>query len=161
MPATYRLDLGNRVVWSRAWGVVTDAELQSHSRALARDPRFAPDFRQLQDLTEVVEPRVTSAGLQALAELNPFGAGARRAVLVATDTMFGLARMHELMRGDSCDALRVLRDRTAALAWLGLPPDWTPPRAAATDPLFDVALTPLHPNEPAAAPSGVRPPRRE
>jgi len=136
MPATYRLDLGNRVVWSRAWGALTDEELQAHSRALRADPRFEPSFRQLQDLTDVGEPRVTPKGLLVLAQINPFGEHARRAVLVATDIIFGLARMHEMLRGEAGDELQVFRDRAAALEWLGLPPSWTPPAAALADPLF-------------------------
>jgi hypothetical protein len=136
MPATYRLDLGNRVVWSRGWGVVTDEELQAHSRALGADPRFEPSFRQLQDLTDVGEPIVTPTGLRILAQLNPFGKNARRAVLVADDVTFGLARMHEMLRGASGDELQVFRDRAAAVEWLGLPPSWTPPAADPADPLF-------------------------
>lgn len=136
MPATYRLDPGYRLVWSRAWGVVTDDELQAHSRALAADPRFEPSFRQLQDLTDVGEPRVTLEGLRVVAQINPFGENARRAVLVATDFTFGLARMHEMLRGEARDELQVFRDRAAALEWLGLPSSWTPPPAAPGDPLF-------------------------
>lgn len=136
MPATYRLDLPNRVVWSRAWGVVTDDELDAHSRTLRMDPRFAPSFRQFQDLTDVSEPRVTPAGLVLLVQVNPFGPKSRRAVVVSTDVMFGLARMHEQLRHGAGDELQVFRDRAAALEWLGLPPEWTPPDASPSDPLF-------------------------
>jgi hypothetical protein len=140
MPATYRLDLTNRVVWSHAWGVVTDDELAAHSRRLRADPRFAPDFRQLQDLAEADATHVTREGLAMVAKLNPFGAGARRAVIVATDVAFGLARTHELLRRDPADALMVFRDRAAALAWLGLPASWEPPPAAPDDPVFAADL---------------------
>jgi hypothetical protein len=136
MPASYRLDLANRVVWSRAWGVVTDEELDAHSRALLTDPRFEPSFRQLQDLTDVTDPRVTPAGLLLLAQINPFGKHARRAALAASDVVFGLARMHEQLRNESGDELRVFRDRADALAWLGLPAEWVPPESAPTDPVF-------------------------
>jgi hypothetical protein len=139
MPAAYRLDLHFRVVWSRAWGVVTDEELDAHSRALRADPRFEPSFRQFQDLTDATEPRVTPAGLLLLAQINPFGKHARRAVVVASDVVYGLARMHEQLRNESGDDLRVFRDRADALAWLGLPEDWTPPDAAPGDPLFQSA----------------------
>jgi len=137
MPTTYRLDLVNRVVYSRAWGVTRDGEFEAHSRSLRADRRFAPDFRQLQDLVDVTEPRVTAAGLRRVAELNPFGKNARRAVLVASDIAFGFARMHEMMRGDAGDDLKVFRDRAEALAWLGLPAGWTPPAASSADPDFE------------------------
>jgi len=141
MPTTYRLDLVNRVVYSRAWGVARDEEFEAHSRSLGADRRFAPDFRQLQDLVDVTEPRVTPAGLRRVAEANPFGKNARRAVLVASDIAFGFARMHEMMRGDAGDELQVFRDRAAALAWLGLPAGWTPPAASSADPVFEGETT--------------------
>jgi len=139
MPATYRLDLADRVVWSRAWGVVTDEELDAHSRASRSDLRFEPGLRQFQDLADITDPRVTPGGLHLLAQVNPFVKPARRAVLVASDVVFGLARMHEQLRGDAGDDLQVFRDRAAPLAWLGLPDDWTPPEAAPTDPVFQSA----------------------
>lgn len=138
MPATYRLDLALRVVWSRGWGALRDDELAAHSRALRADPRFEPSFRQIQDLTDVATFDVTSAGLRLVAQLNPFGEGARRAVVVPSDVGFGLARMHEQIRmGDAADQLRVFRELRSAMEWLDLPLDWVPPQPTPTDPLFD------------------------
>lgn len=136
MPTTYRLDVANRVVYSRAWGAVTDEELAAHSRALKADPRFQPDFLQLQDLLDLSEPRVSAEGLRRLAALNPFGKGARRAVVVASTVAYGLARMHELLRAGSGDELQVFRNRAAALGWLGLPAEWKPPEPSPEDPIF-------------------------
>lgn len=82
LPATYRLDLAHRLVWSRGWGQLQNEELAAHSRTLRGDPRFDPSFRQLQDLTAVTAFDLTPAGLQIVAWLNPFGVGARRAVVV-------------------------------------------------------------------------------
>jgi hypothetical protein len=137
MPATYRIDPAHRVVWSHGWGVVTNEELAAHSRRLRDDPRFKPDFRQLQDLSDVDTMQVTVDGLAVVAKLNPFGAGARRAVVVGTDVAYGLARAHEMLRGDPADSLVVFRDRAAALEWLGLPTGWVPPQPSPDDPVFD------------------------
>ncbi len=138
MPTTYRLDVANWVVYSRAWGAVTDEELAAHSRALKADPRFQPDFLQLQDVVDMSEPLVSAEGLRRVAALNPFGKGARRAVLVASNVAFGLARMHEFLRGGSADELQVFRNRAAALGWLGLPAGWQPPEPSPDDPIFQV-----------------------
>lgn len=137
MPATYRLDLVNRVVWSRAWGVVRNEELAAHSRKLVTDPRFAPDFRQLQDLLDVEEALLTPSGLREVARLNPFGPGARRAVVAPMAVLFGLARMHEQFREGAGDELRVFRSMGPALEWLGLPRGWEPPAPGPDDPLFE------------------------
>jgi hypothetical protein len=93
--------------------------MEAHSRRLRADPRFQPDFRQLVVGTEIGDLRATREGLTLLARLNPFGAGARRAWVVATDVSFGLARMYELLRGESADTLMIFRDQAAALEWLG------------------------------------------
>jgi len=137
MPTSYRLNLVDRMVWSRAWGVVRNEALTAHSRALRADPRFQPDFRQLQDFLSVERTEITAAGLRELASLNPFGAGARRAVVVPSDELFGLARMHELLRQPGRDELQVFREIAPALEWLGLPPGWTPPPPDPHDPVFE------------------------
>jgi hypothetical protein len=139
VPLTYRIDPTQRVVWARAWGVFTDGELVAHSRHLRADPRFQPDFRQLVVGTEIGDLQATRQGLTLLARLNPFGAGARRAWVVSTDVSFGLARMYDLMRGESGDTLEIFRDQPAALEWLGLPATWEPPAASPDDPVFSSA----------------------
>jgi|SRR5579859_4852242 len=136
MPATYRLDLAERVVWSKAWGLLRDEELAAHSRKLVTDPRFSPDFRQVQDLLDVVDAPLTPSGLREVARLNPFGPGARRAVVVPSAVLFGLARMHENLREGAGDELCVFRAMAPALEWLGLLPAWQPPPPASDDPLF-------------------------
>jgi len=136
VPTTYHLDVPNRLVCSRAWGVFTEEELAAHSRHLGANPRFEPGFRQLIDFLDVTEFRVTARGISEVARINPFGKGARRAALVKGSLGFGLARMYEQFRRDSSDDYRVFRDRAAALAWLDLPPDWAPPPPAPDDPVF-------------------------
>jgi hypothetical protein len=98
VPATYQLDLPNRLVWSRAWGHFTDEELAAHSRHLRANPRFEPNFRQLIDFTAVEKYQVTRTGIGDVAKINPFGKGARRATLVPNSLDFGLARMYEQLR---------------------------------------------------------------
>lgn len=99
MPVVYTIDLARSLVLSRGWGVVTDCELLAHARALTADPRFARNFHQLADLREVTDARITeSTNKQMLVRLNPFGAGARRAMVVTCDVAFGMARMYQILR---------------------------------------------------------------
>jgi hypothetical protein len=139
MPGTYRIDLVNRIVWSHAWGVAADSMLEAHARHLGADPRFERDFRQYWDLRDITDMRITRVGLTLAAKLNPFGPSARRAIVVASDTSFGLARMYDLLRGESGDVIQVFRDRAAALEWLGLPASAEPPPGSPTDLVFDFA----------------------
>ncbi len=137
MPATYRFDLPNRLVFSRAWGVLTGEEIKAHSRRLPTDPRFDPGFRQLQVYIDVEALSISDDDLRHIAGLNPWGAGARRAVVVTTPLQFALARQHEMLRVQAADEIQIFRDLPSALAWLGLPPGWRPPPPSPDDPVFE------------------------
>jgi hypothetical protein len=136
VPGSYTLFPESRFVYSRAWGLLTEAVLIAHSRALAGDPRFQPSFAQLSDLREVTEVAVTGAGVREAAAASPFGVGSRRALVASSDLIFGMARMYEVLRENAAEELMVFRDVPAALRWLGtgapsgwhdipaVPPDW-------------------------------------
>lgn len=117
MPADNRIDRPERVVYSRAWGVLTDQELTANRAALFGDPAFEPDMAQLFDFTDVTEDRVTSGTLLHLALMSRFTSTARRAIVVSTDVGYGMARMYSMLSGRE-DVIHVFRDRASALRWL-------------------------------------------
>jgi len=53
-----------------------------------------------------------------MAKLNPFGPGARRAVVVTNDVVFGMARMYQILTDESSDELQIFRNMDDALRWL-------------------------------------------
>jgi hypothetical protein len=118
MPCAYTIDLTRSLVLSRGWGVVTDRELLAHVRTLTADPHFARDFRQLADLRDVTDVQVAASTIREMARLNPFGAGARRAVVVTKDVVFGMARMYQILSDESSDELQIFRKVDDALQWL-------------------------------------------
>ena len=120
MPGSYVIDVERRIVFSRGWGVLLDAELIDHARTLRADRRFDPLFQQIADFSDVRELRVTSAGVRAVAENNPFERDARRAIVVASDAAFGLSRMFELYTGSHPDQFRIFRTLAEAAQWIGL-----------------------------------------
>ena len=120
MPAGYTIDLARSLVLTRGWDVVTDRELLAHVRALAADPRFARNFCQLADLRDVTDVQVTAATIKEMVRLNPFWAGARRALVVTSDVVFGMARMYQILRDESPDELEIFRKMDGALQWLGI-----------------------------------------
>jgi hypothetical protein len=89
-------------------------------RTLSADPRFAKNFCQLADLRDVTDIQVTAATIREMVRLNPFWAGARRAVVVTSDVVFGMARMYQILRDESPDALEIFRKMDGALQWLGI-----------------------------------------
>ncbi len=121
MPAAHTIDPVRRLVTSRAWGVLTDADLLNNKEKMMSDPAFDPALSQLWDFTLVTELAVTGEGVRSLAMMKtPFSASARRAIVVGNDAQHGMVRMFTLAGGrEDNDMLRVVRDVDAAREWLG------------------------------------------
>ncbi len=120
MSEPFIIDIAQQLVLSRAAGVFTDAIPLAHDKRLQADPRFVPSMRQLVDFRSVTVMDTTPDGLRQLASFNPFGDGARRAVIAPTDITYGLARMYEMMRDGHRDVFQVFRTPDEAIEWLGL-----------------------------------------
>lgn len=120
MPGSYRIDVTGGVVYSRAWGALTDAEVAAHGQALLADPRFDPGFRQIVDFLELTDIRLSGAGVREIARHNPFRQDARRAFVVASDEAFGLTRMFWMFTNSSADAFQIFRALEPAFEWIGL-----------------------------------------
>jgi hypothetical protein len=118
MPCGYTIDLARSLVLSRGWGVLTDREALAHVRTLTADTRFARDFRQLFDFRDVTDLRVAASTVREMARLNPFGYGARRALVVTSDVVFGMARMYQFLTDESPDELQIFWKMDDALRWL-------------------------------------------
>ena len=120
MPVSYRIDTARGMVFSVATGDVTDEELLDHQTRLTTDGDFDRGLWQLYDLRYASFDKITAGGMRKLAQGNPFGKGARRAAVAGHDIVFGMARMFEMMRGESEDEVRVFRTFDEAVDWLGL-----------------------------------------
>lgn len=118
MPAEYRIDPNERMIWTRAWGTIEDRDLTGHRAQLAADARFDRAYAQLLDFSEVTEIRITTGAIRALAGPDPFLPTAWRAVVVPNDVAYGMARMFALMGGMDESRFKVFRDRAEALQWL-------------------------------------------
>jgi hypothetical protein len=122
MPASYLIDVASGIVYTRGWGVLTDAEIAAHAETLRADPRFDPGFRQIVDFRELNDIRVSGAGVREVARHNPFRRDARRAFVVTTDEAFGLTRMFGMFTDSSGDEFRIFRAVEPAFEWIGLDP---------------------------------------
>jgi hypothetical protein len=120
MASAYTILRARALVITRGWGILTDRDALAHARALVADPYFAPSFRQLADLRDVVRMDMTTPGIRQLVHANPFGAGARRAVVAHDDVVYGMARMYQQVRGETPDAVELFRELDQAIQWLGL-----------------------------------------
>jgi hypothetical protein len=124
VPSDYVIDAEHRLVRSRLWGEVTDADLLDHQRRLAADPRFSSDFSQLIDSRDVTSAKeVTAFGIQNVARRHLYGPQSRRAIVANRPDVFGLGRMFEgyARASGSEETIRVFWILEDALAWLEVP----------------------------------------
>lgn len=122
MPGSYLIDVKTGIVYTRGWGILTDEHIAEHARALRADPRFDPGFRQIVDLRELTDVRITGRGIRDVAAINPFRRDARRAFVVVSDETFGLTRMFGFFSESSSEQFGIFRTIEPALEWIGLDP---------------------------------------
>ena len=125
MPWDYVIFADKRLVYSRGWGDVTDADVLDHQRRLAEDPQFRNDFSQLIDFLGANSLKaLTFDGIRKAAQRHVFGPGSRRAIVVSDAASFGLARMFKSYRdiAGGEEQVNVFRSLEDAWAWLGMSP---------------------------------------
>jgi hypothetical protein len=118
MPTSYWIDLEHRIVVSRAWGVLTDAEMGEHHRDLTADPFYDADYLHLSDVRMVTRLATASGAAELGARAWRCLAGQRRAIVTATDEQFGLARLFASYAETVGGIVEVFRSWTAAVKWL-------------------------------------------
>jgi hypothetical protein len=126
VPADFVIDKEHRVVRTRAWGFLTDAETQAHYALIEHAPGFEPDFSLLCDLRGVTRIEAARNTLRDLARFSTFARGAQRAFVVQNDEHFGLARMLQAFCELQGAEVGVFRSLNEAQRWLGLPLDPSP-----------------------------------
>jgi hypothetical protein len=121
MPVEYRIDVEAGVIHRSLIGeVTTDELLADFSRAL-EDPDYRPGMNSLTDLREV-KPyahrddvlRVARFLLEHHERIDSF----RAAVVVSSDSIYGMVRMLQQELKDTDIEIQVFRDFDAARGWL-------------------------------------------
>lgn len=120
MPGTYQIDTVRGVIFIRAWGRVTDAELMALGDAVRADPSFRPVYRRIEDLRSATMFDISTEFAHEAARRHQMQTPPRRAFVVASDVTFGMARMLALLADASADQFLVTRDLDEALTWIGL-----------------------------------------
>jgi hypothetical protein len=120
MPASHEIDPSRRLVISRAWGVLTAAEVAEHYRAIAADPAFDPSFSQLADLSRVEHVDMSSPSVRREALETVFSSRSLRAFVARTDEQAIVAKLYGLFGRYVRQNIRVFPDVREAERWLGL-----------------------------------------
>lgn len=121
MPMAYTIDHGRKRVLTRAWGVLSDADVLRHKATLDADPAFEPGMCELSDVRDIERLAVTAAGVRDMIKRDREKLSKpehRLALVVASEVVYGMARMYALMRGEN-EYVRVFRTVPEAEAWLG------------------------------------------
>jgi hypothetical protein len=118
MPIGYTFAPERRLIMTRAWGDLSEAQVTAYGVALTGDPRFDRRFVSLSDLREASLQKLRSEFVARFK--SPLDRGSRRAVVVSDDVAFGLVRMHYALHFEPESSL-VVRDLATALQWLALP----------------------------------------
>ena len=124
MAASYKIDTENHTIICKAWGVLTDSDLEGVLKKIVGNPDFDPGMNQLFDFSDVEKVELSSRGIRSLAERNPFGRGSKRVFTVKPGAMamFGMARMFQILTEEHSDELIVQFDHeNKARSWLGIP----------------------------------------
>ena len=121
MPAEYKIDKSQRMVFSLAYGTLTDLDVNSHQENLRDDPDFDSNFSQLVDCTNVtIADDLSTDAIYELARRNLFEAESQRAFVAPEKLLYGLFRMFQILTDDYPDELSVFRDMAEARKYLKL-----------------------------------------
>jgi hypothetical protein len=122
MPCNYTIHRDKRLVVTTASGVLTFAEAMALEDKMYEDPAFDPTFLHLIDATGITRTEISASEISVLARRNRFSPKARKALVVNTTLLFGLARMFEayLRLSGTTESVSVFKDRNKALDWLGI-----------------------------------------
>jgi hypothetical protein len=120
MPYSYVVDATRHLVLSRYSGLVTEADARAKIAAIAADPAFRPDMRELCDARDTIAVQIPGDVVRALPRC--FGPGARRAFVATSPAVYGSARQYEVSQ-DREETIRAFSSMDEALDWLGLNPE--------------------------------------
>ena len=123
MPMTYRLHPTLPLILARVEGELTLAHVRDYVRALRHEPRVTAEWCDLVEMAGMTSAITTVEWVAFRAWLEQYPAFPRSAIVALTDAEFGIARMYELAARRKEGGVRVFRERTEAIAWLGYTPD--------------------------------------
>ena len=130
MPADFELDMVERTVRSRVWGVVTDGDLRNdveRIRTLFEQGILDSTWAQVADFSAVERcGHISSEEIRRLAGYNPWPKGSLRALVLPSDVGFGLGRMYQVLCGTKGENVCVVRSKSGCTCVVKSPESFGP-----------------------------------
>jgi len=120
MPITYEIDAARSLIRTTCFGHVRLQDVMAHFDELQRDPNRPDRLDVLLDLRDMAAPP-EAPQLQAVADRVSLVEGlvfGACAIVASKESMFGMARMFEVLARPYFAELRTFRDVAAAEEWL-------------------------------------------
>lgn len=124
MPLHFSLEPGRRYFMTRFEGQIDDTQLFEYYDQVYLRPELQPPMAEFVDLSEGDLTRVTTRGLEELAQrnkhtLSKLGIDSIKTAVYSPNNMpFGLGRVYQAWSDTSPELVRVFRDRQEAIDWL-------------------------------------------
>lgn len=113
--------IDNGMVYSTISGEISLAEIKADMARLAADPLYHPSMPGIVDM-RAAHSGLTADDILAISEMIKSSpkvvSGARRALLVSTEEMYGIYRMFESFSAGGTVEYRVFRDEQEARQWI-------------------------------------------
>ena len=96
MPFSYRIDASRKMIFSEAWGEMTEEDIRSYREKMAVDPDFRPGYWYLGDYRRITKFDVSTKFSRELSLDLMSGEGARLAFVFPDDLAYGMSRIFPL-----------------------------------------------------------------
>ena len=117
----FHIDTDRKMVFSTFEGILTEADMNAEWDRLRTSPDFDPKYWQLIDFAMVTKFDVSVNFMRHLGSSKPlFEVSSRRAIVVASDEVFGTMRLAITHTAGAAGDIRVFRDMAEARRWLNL-----------------------------------------
>lgn len=126
MPTIFRMDRTHRLVHAVTRGPTSSTDIVTSLASLLDHPSYSPGLRVLLDMREVVPSLRRPDVLNIARYVKERGEKLRDlklAVVVATESSFGMAQEQRVALAGSPMEMEVFREMGAAREWLGIPGD--------------------------------------
>ena len=121
---TYTIEPSQNLIRAIGTGVLTDDDVMEHRRMLTADPQFSFTMRELSDIRQVTDFRLTPAGIKIMvaadAKMVPAGGMHKLAVVAEEKVAYGMSRMYQTLGEPNIRSVGVFRNYKDAAEWLGI-----------------------------------------